>query len=224
MAWFTDDFNKFFKDLAKNNNKEWFDTNRKRYEQSVKKPFEAFVAEVIKRVQKLDPNVKIEPKDAIFRINRDIRFSKDKTPYKMTASAIVSRGGRKDHGEPGIYFELGPEHVQIFGGSYEPEKEQLEMIRRKIASDPKAFKKLYEAREFRSHFNGIEGERNKVLPPDLKEAAKLEPLIANKQFYYHATLPAKTVTDPKLMDILIDHYKAMRPMNAFLKTSPESGR
>jgi uncharacterized protein (TIGR02453 family) len=218
MSWFTADFNTFFKDLAKNNNKDWFDVNRKRYEQSVKKPFEAFVTELIKRVAKLDPAVKIEPKDAIFRINKDIRFSKDKTPYKLNASAIVSAGGRKDHADPGIYFELGPEHVQIYGGSYAPDKDQLHQIRTKIAGDLKGFKKLREATAFKAHFNGVEGERNKVLPPEFKEVAKAEPLIANKQFYFHATLPAKTVTDPRLMELVMEHYKAMRAMNTFLRT------
>ena len=216
MSWITKDFNLFFKDLARNNNKEWFDANRKRYEERVKKPFEAFVAELIERVAKLDPAVRIEPKDAIFRINKDIRFSKDKTPYKLSATAIVSPGGRKDHAVPGIYIELGPEHVQLYGGSYTPDKDQLQRIRNKIASDPKAFRKLYEAKPFKEHFNGVEGERNKVLPPEFKELAKQEPLIANKQFYFHATLPAGLVADPRLMDVVMEHYKAMRPMNAYL--------
>ena len=72
MAWFTDGFNRFFKDLAKNNNKEWFDANRKRYEAEVKEPFAAFVAEAIVRIHKLDKAVDIEAKDAIFRIHRDV--------------------------------------------------------------------------------------------------------------------------------------------------------
>jgi uncharacterized protein (TIGR02453 family) len=219
MAWFTNDFNQFFKDLAKNNNKEWFDANRKRYEASVKKPFEAFVEELIARVSKLDPRVKITPKEAIFRINKDVRFSKDKMPYKLNATAIVSAGGRKDHSDPGIYIEFGPEHLQIYGGSYSPEKEQLTMIRSKIAGDLKTFRKLYSAKDFKELFNGVEGERNKVLPAEFKEVAKEEPLIANKQFYYHATLPANKITDPKLMELVMEHYKAMRPMNAFLKTA-----
>jgi uncharacterized protein (TIGR02453 family) len=219
MAWFTNDFNQFFKDLAKNNNKEWFDANRKRYEASVKKPFEEFVEELIKRVAKLDPRVKITTKEAIFRINKDVRFSKDKIPYKLNASALVSAGGRKDHSDPGIYIELGPEHLQIYGGSYSPEKDQLTMIRRKIAGDLKTFKKLYSAKDFKELFNGVEGERNKVLPPEFKEVVNDEPLIANKQFYYHATLPAGKITDAKLMELVMEHYKAMRPMNAFLKTA-----
>jgi hypothetical protein len=103
MTCFTTDFNAFFMDLAKNNNKEWFDANRKRYESSVKKPFHAFVGEAIQRIGKLDRTVAIEPKEAIFRINRDIRFSKDKTPYKLSCSAIISPAGRKDHAVPGLY-------------------------------------------------------------------------------------------------------------------------
>lgn len=219
MAWFTNDFNAFFKDLAKNNNKEWFDANRKRYETSVKKPFEAFVAEVIKQVAKHDKNVRIEPKEAIFRINRDIRFSKDKTPYKLNKSAIVSAAGRQDHSTPGIYFELGPESVKFYGGAYEPEKEQLERIRTAIMRDPKGFRKTIETKAFTALFDGVRGEANKVLPAEFKEAAKKEPLIANKQFYVGAERPSKLVADPKLMEHLMDHYMAMCPFNAWLASA-----
>ena len=79
-VYFTPAFNKFFIDLAPNNNKDWFDVNRNRYEQDVKLPFRGFTADVIKEISKIDPTVKMEAKDAIFRINRDIRFSKDKYP------------------------------------------------------------------------------------------------------------------------------------------------
>ncbi|MCB0766561.1 MAG: DUF2461 domain-containing protein [Flavobacteriales bacterium] len=216
MAWFTNDFNAFFKDLARNNNKEWFDANRKRYEASVKKPFEVFVAEAIKRIGKHDKTVRIEPKEAIFRINRDIRFSKDKTPYKLNTSAIISPAGRKDHATPGIYFELGPESVKFYGGAYQPEKEQLERIRTAIMRDPKGFRKTIENKAFTAMFDGVLGDANKVLPVEFKEAAKKEPLIANKQFYVGAELPAKLVADPKLMDRLMDHYLAMCPFNAWL--------
>ena len=93
---FEKDFIDFFKELAQNNNKEWFDSNRKRYESSIKKPFKEFISKLISEIQLHDSEVLIEPKDAIFRINRDIRFSKDKTPYKLQTSAIVSAGGRKN--------------------------------------------------------------------------------------------------------------------------------
>jgi uncharacterized protein (TIGR02453 family) len=216
MAYFTDDFNRFFKDLAKNNNKEWFDANRKRYEASVKKPFQDFVTEAIARIAKHDKAIAIEAKEAIFRINRDIRFAKDKTPYKLNCSAIISPEGRKDHAVPGIYFELGPESVKFFGGAYQPEKDQLERIRTAIMRDGKALRKVIDAPGFKGLLGEVKGEANKVLPPEFKAHFAKEPLIANKQFYVGAERPAKWVSDPKLMDVLMEHYMALRPFNAWL--------
>jgi len=216
MAWFTADFNRFFKDLAKNNNTEWFDAGRQRYGISVKAPFVTFVAEVIARVAKLDPGVRITPREAVFRVNRDIRFSKDKTPYKLRMAALVSTAGRKDRGVPGIYFELGPEKVGIYGGCFTPVKDELHRIRRHIAVNGKEFKALRDARPFKERFGEVLGERNKVVPAEFKAALAREPLIANKQFYYMAELPPGTVEDPRLADILMEHYRAMRPLNGFL--------
>lgn len=224
MAWFSSDLNTFFKDLAKNNNKEWFDANRARYEKSVKEPFAAFVAEAIIRIGKHDKAIKLEPKEAIFRINRDIRFSKDKTPYKLECSAIISPAGRKDHAIPGIYFAFGPESLKFYGGAYLPEKDQLERIRTAIMRDGKSFRKIIEAKAFRSLFGEVQGEANKVLPAEFKAAAAKEPLIANKQFYVGAEKPAKLVTDPKLMELFMDHYLAMCPFNAWLADAMKKGR
>ncbi len=223
MAWFTPDFNKFFIELAPNNNKEWFDANRKRYEGSVKKPFEAFVAEVIKQVAKVDPKVTIDPREAIFRINRDVRFSKDKAPYKSRMSAVVAAGGRKDHSSGGIYFEIGPENVAFYGGQYMPDKEQLQRIREHIATNLGQFKKLRTAKAFVDRFGEIQGEKNKIVPKEFKEGLAKEPLIANKQFYFMAELSPKIVTDPELMAILMDHYKVMKPMNDFLAAALQKG-
>ncbi len=216
MAWFSPDFNRFFIELAANNNKDWFDLNRERYFREVKQPFERFVAEMIQRVAKVDPKVRIEPKEAIFRINRDVRFSKEKAPYKLNRSALISAAGKKDMNASGIYFELGPEHVTVYGGAYRPEKDQLERIRTRIAGNLKRFKTLQQDTQFVKYFGSVEGEANKRLPPELREAAAKEPLMFNKQFYYGAELSPKLVTSPKLPDLLMEHYAAMAPMNAFL--------
>ena len=216
MAYFTDDFNRYFKDLAKNNNKEWFDANRKRYETSVKAPFERFVTEAIQRIAKLDRAIAIEAKEAIFRINRDVRFSKDKTPYKLSTSAIISPAGRKDHAVPGIYFEFGPESVKFYGGAYQPEKDQLLRIREAILRDGKGFRKTMTSAPFIKHFGEVRGEVNKVLPQEFKAHRAKEPLIANKQFYVMAEQPAKLVIDPRLMEVFMEHYQAVRPLNEWL--------
>lgn len=214
MAYFTPDFLEFFKDLAGNNNREWFQENKKRYEQSVKKPFEVFVTDVIIAVQKEDKSVQIQAKDAIFRIYRDVRFSKDKTPYKIQVSAIISARGRKDMLSPGIYLELGPEHVRVYSGIYMPDKDSLYNIRSYIAANLSEFSKLINDKNFVEHFGHIRGDKNKIIPKEFKEVATKQPLIYNKQFYYFGEMDAKVVLDKDLLGKVLSFYKASKPLKA----------
>ncbi len=222
MAYFTKEFLKFFKELEKNNQREWFHANKKRYEEHVKKPFEEFVAVMIDKMQAIDSRIMITPKDAIFRIHRDVRFSKDKSPYKVQVSGIISKGGRKDMSTPGIYLQLDHKEFGIYSGAYMPDKNQLQGIREAIASDPKGFKKLISAKAFVNKFGTIQGEQNKRIPKEFKEIAEEQPLIANKQFYYMAALPANTALDDKLVKTVLDYYKASIPVSRFLSEAMSS--
>lgn len=223
MKYFSEDFTKFFKGLSKNNHKEWFDQNRSTYENAIKKPFYNFVEEMILRVREDDPSVLITPKDAIFRINRDIRFSKDKTPYKTQVSAIVSPGGRKDHTTPGIYFEIGADNLRLYGGLYMLEKEQLYRVRSYIAANLKQFDKLINDKKFKKFYGGaIHGEKNKVIPKEFQEVAKKQPLLYNKGFYYFAKLDPKLITDPKLADKMMEGYHIAKPLKVFLSKALEN--
>jgi len=224
MTYFTKEFIKFFKELEKNNEREWFHANKKRYEEHAKKPFESFVALMIDRMQAIDPTIVITPKDAIFRIHRDVRFSKDKSPYKVQVSGIISKGGRKDMSTPGIYLQLNHKEFGIYSGAYMPDKNQLQGIREAIASDPKQFKKLISAKAFTNKFGSIQGEKNKRIPKEFKEIMETEPLIANKQFYYMKSLPAETILDPKLPKIVLDYYKASIPVSNFLSEAMNNDR
>jgi uncharacterized protein (TIGR02453 family) len=126
MKFFNPDFIDFFKELAANNHKDWFDLNRKRYEQSVKKPFAAFTQYMIDVIAKENSDFNdLLAKDCIFRINRDIRFSNDKTPYKTMSSAVIATGVKKSTAINGIYFEFSAEHVRVYGGIYEINKEEI---------------------------------------------------------------------------------------------------
>lgn len=216
MSFFSKDFLAFFKELAANNNKAWFDENRKRYKKSVKEPFVSFIAELINEVRKINPDVQITPKEAIFRINRDIRFAKDKTPYKTQVSAIVSPGGRKDKTSPGLYIELDPEKVRIYGGVYMCDKHQLHAIRSSIVSNAKTFEKAINNKDFKKYYGEILGEKNKRIPKEFQAAHENQALIANKQFYYYGDLSPNKVFDPKLIEIVIDYYKAASPVRDFL--------
>ncbi len=217
MKYFDSDFLAFFKELAANNHKDWFDENRKRYEKSVKKPFEKFVAALIEESRQLDPSISAQAKDCIFRINRDIRFSKDKSPYKLDRSAIISEKGRKDHSSPGFYVALGPEHISVGGGAYFLQKEQLEAVRQHIANSSKKIDALLDDPNFVNLFGEIKGEENKRLPKELAEAAEKQPLLFKKQFYYMTTLDPDLVETDDLMPTVIQHFSAGAPISAFFK-------
>ncbi|NNC85280.1 MAG: DUF2461 domain-containing protein [Bacteroidia bacterium] len=217
MAYFNKDFIKFFKELAANNNKAWFDENRKRYITSVKEPHVAFVEDIANKIHKLDKTVETDPKKCIFRINRDIRFSKDKTPYKTYLGAVIAKGGKKGVDFPGYYLELGPEGFKIYGGLYVLDKTKLEKVRKHIAKDPKVLRKLLNAKAFKTGFGEIRGEKNKIVPKQFKEALEKEPLIANKQFYYFKKFPASKITDAKLDQIVLKEVKTLMPLNDYFR-------
>lgn len=216
MSFFKQDFLDFFMELAPNNNKDWFDVNRKRYENFVKKPFQDFVQHLINQVAKTDKTFKgLEAKDCIFRINRDIRFSNDKSPYKLMVSAVVAPNGKKSKAVNGIYFELGPEHVRVYGGIYEIEKEDLYLVREGIAKNLKEFQTLINEPAFKKTFGTILGEKNKIIPAEFKESAEKEVLLFNKQFYFFAEFPAEKVLDSKLDQLILDCFEIGKPVEQF---------
>ncbi|MBX2871565.1 MAG: DUF2461 domain-containing protein [Saprospiraceae bacterium] len=222
MAFFTDDFCGFFRELAKNNNRDWFHDHKKRYEASVKKPFEAFVAEMLDRINKEDPRVQITPKDAILRINRDIRFSKDKTPYNLHRTAFLSAGGRKDKEIPGFFLRLSPEMIGVMAGAYQPSKENLQKIRTSITNNTSDLNKILDNKSFIDKFSAIKGEQNKRIPKEFQTAAATIPLVANKQFYLMTELSSDWITKDDLVDHLMTYYHTARPFNDFLQNAMES--
>ena len=216
MAFFQKDFLDFFIELAPNNNKDWFDLNRKRYENSVKEPYKKFVNHIISKLAEIDPTFKeLEAKDCIFRINRDIRFSKDKQPYKMQVSAVVSPLGKKSKAINGVYFELGPEHLRVYGGVYEIDKDDLLTVREGIAENIAEFQKTYNNPLFVKTFGELKGEKNKIIPKELKLAAEKEPLIFNKQWYFYTQFEPERILFDNLDETIINCYKAGRPVEEF---------
>jgi uncharacterized protein (TIGR02453 family) len=216
MPYFSQDYLNFFMELAANNHKDWFDLNRARYEKHVKKPFSAFTQALIERLAVQNPEFKdLLAKDCIFRINRDIRFSKDKTPYKLMCSAVVSPEGKKSTAINGIYYELTPEHVRVYGGVYEIDKEALQELREGIASNLADFNNLITHPDFVAFYGNIHGEKNKLLPAELKSAGLEQPLLYNKQFYFYATFPAALMLEDQLLDTLLKAYEIGRPLESF---------
>lgn len=219
MAYFDRDFISFFSELKNNNNKEWFDANRKRYEKSVKKTFVQFIGAMIKNIQAHDPDLKIEPSDCILRINRDIRFSTDKTPYNTHVTAFISNGGKKDKTKPGFFLRFTAHEIGIMIGCFHPDKNQLQKIRAAIASDPTTFTQIINGKSFKNKFGVLKGEENKRIPSELIEAVKTQPLIARKQFYATAMLDSTNLLRDDLPSILMDYYHAARPVNIYFENA-----
>ena len=216
MKYFTDDYLSFFRELSTNNHKEWFHAQKKRYETSIKKPFEVFVNDLIGEIRKHDPSLAVEAKDCILRINRDIRFSKDKSPYNLHCTAFISNGGRKDKSIPGIFIRLSTEMIGIMGGCFGPSKEQLTSIRTSISDDVKGFRKLIEDSSFFEKFGEIKGEEIKRIPKEWQEAHQQEPLIAKKQFYFMAEQKPELITSDQLKETIMNYWHVARPVNEYL--------
>lgn len=219
MKYFNSNFIKFFSELSKNNSKDWFDKNRKTYQKEVKEPFKDLIEEMISQIQKYEPEVKINPSQAIMRINRDIRFSKDKTPYNAHVAANISKFGKKDKSYPGFYIQLSEKNILVYGGAYVLSTDQLERVRNRISKNLKEFKSIYSDKEFVKYYQEIEGEKHKRLAEEFKILLEKEPLIANKQFFYSGELDAKLITSERLADELMKYYKAGSALNRFLQTA-----
>jgi uncharacterized protein (TIGR02453 family) len=214
---FTEAYYEFFIGLSSNNNKTWFDVHRTEYEREVKGFFQRFVGSVLEKVTAVDARFgDLQPKDCIFRINKDIRFSKDKSPYKLHSSAAIQLGGRKQMSAGGMYIEFGPELCAIYSGVYLPEKDNLRLIRERIAADPKGFEKIIKDKNFVQIFGEVLGEKNKRIEADLMVAAKEQPLIFNKQFYVrHLVEPEETMRDD-FDDYVVKVWNASRAYNDFI--------
>lgn len=219
MKYFTTEFINFFKELESNNNTDWFHANKKRYEADVKKPFTQFISDFIDEIRKHDPGLNKEAKDCILRINRDIRFAKDKSPYNTYYTAFVSNGGRKDKSVPGIYLRFAPDMIGVMAGFYGGSSEQVANIRNEIAAEPKKFNALIHEKAFVKAFDKIQGESVKRIPSDLKLAAEKEPLVLNKQWYVIARREAELMLSDDLMAEMMSYYQLARPLNDFLTSA-----
>lgn len=216
MAYFTKETLNLLKKLKKNNNREWFNENKLQYIENVKEPFEVFIGDLIEAMNPYFESLPITAKDAIFRIYRDVRFSKDKTPYKTKVSAIISPGGRKDKIIPGIYLEISPEDMRVYSGLYQLDSKQLFNVRSHITHNLDEFKSLISSSNFVNTFTEIKGEKNKRIPKEFEDDAIEQPLLYNKQFYFFTSWPAETIYDKNLIQKVIETYTIAQPVSEFL--------
>jgi uncharacterized protein (TIGR02453 family) len=209
----------FLKDLAKNNSLEWFHANKKRYEAQVKEPFLALLEEIVVKAVKFEPELATTPlKSMMFRINRDIRFSKDKSPYKTYLAATIGEGGTRNKLYPATYLHLGLDQGYVCSGAYWFEdKETLTRVRRFLIKNDKRFKKLVEDKKWKAAFGGMLGHKNKRLGPEFAAAAERQPLLYNTQLYWCAEFKPKQALEKNFAGYVSEMMKTGIPLNEFLR-------
>jgi len=207
----------FFKELAKNNNKEWFHANKKTYDKAVRGAFVAIVEALIPQLQLLEPDISPLAKDALFRINRDIRFSKDKTPYNTIMKASFAPGGKRSTA-PGFYLGISAEHLHVGGGIFKLDSPSLKRVRQAIAEQTDEFLSIVAAETFIAHFGEVKGERAKRLDKQLQATLERTPLVANKQFFAMQQIPLNGYYNTTaILDVIMENLRAVHPMNQFIK-------
>jgi uncharacterized protein (TIGR02453 family) len=195
---------KFLKELTANNNRDWFQANKDRY-QVAQTEAKAFLEEVEKALNKFD---QIEKKK-LFRIYRDVRFSKDKTPYNTALRMSLGRDGHYRRG--GYYIQIGPGVTKVGGGFYNPNPADLKRIRDNIALDATPLRKILKSKAFKSNFGELLGEQLKTSPKGYDKEHPDIDLLRYKSMYVFRSFTDKEAKGQDMVKDIAKTYKAIRP-------------
>lgn len=207
----------FLRELAQNNNREWFRKNKPRYEK-LRGELESFINKLIPEIHKFDPSIgMVAARDCVFRIYRDIRFSANKVPYKTNMGAYISEAGRKGR-RAGYYIHLDPDESFLGGGLYMPPADVLKLIRQEVYFNSGALKQIMEVPEFQRVYGGIHDMDDKLKKPpkDFPADFKDIELLKHKSYTVWHTLTPAELSSAALLDDIAVKFRIMHPFNAFL--------
>ena len=207
----------FLKKLGKNNNREWFQANKKAFD-AAQDNVTAFAGYLIGEAGKFDDEVAaVDPKSCVFRIYRDVRFSKDKSPYKVNLGAYIAPGGRKSM-QPGYYFHLQPGASFIAGGKHRPDGPELLKIRTAVANNTDEFLKIVNNKSFTDVLGNLWNDRLKSVPKGFNPEHKAAEYLKLKEFMAFSELhDDKALTSAEFPKQLVAMMKEMYPLVAFLR-------
>ena len=218
-AYFTPASFRFFEELDKNNNRLWFNKNKERYINEVRNPMSEFIIAMQEPLSKLSSHLVADPRPvggSMFRIYRDTRFAKDKTPYKTQAAIHFRHSVGKDVHGPGLYFHFGPAENGMGGGIWHPETAILRQIRQYIADHGKVWKGILAAPDFVKTYGEIRGDTLKRVPREFDADHPLAEYLKLKDFFAFHNLTRKQVTGSNLVDEMMAAFEALSPLMAFL--------
>jgi len=208
----------FLKAIKSNNNKEWFDANKEKYLEA-KAEYEVFIDSLLKGIHKFDKKISsdLKGKDCTFRIYKDVRFSKDKTPYKSNFGASINPGGKKSL-VAGYYLHIEPGASFLAGGVYMPEPEMLNAIRQEIDYNSAAFLKILKSAGFKKYFKGLDEDgKLKTAPKGFEKDHPQVEILKNKHFVVSYPLSDKQLEDKSLESTILSGFKAMHPFLEYLR-------
>ena len=217
-AYFTTATFAFLKDLTENNKREWFHENKDRYEVEVRGPAQRFIMDFGAHLKTLSEHFRSDPRTvggSMFRIHRDTRFSKDKTPYKTAIGIQFRHELGKDAHAPGYYLHIDRGGCFAGAGMWHPDSASLKKVREAIVEDPQAWRRTVDAKRFRDTYV-LEGDRLKRPPRGFDPDHPLVEDLKRKDFIGVAEIPKKMITDPKLPEELTKVLRAGTPLVEFL--------
>jgi uncharacterized protein (TIGR02453 family) len=215
----------FFRQLARNNKREWFQAHKAQYDQHVHAPALELCARVIDDLRGFAADHACEPKRSLFRIYRDTRFAKDKTPYKTHVAAVFPRAGMGKTTCAGFYFAVSHESVEIAAGMYMPGPEELAAVRAALAADGgKALRKLIAAPGLRKRAGALLGGKLARVPKGFDPAHPAADLLRMKQWYFDVTLPASAALEPSIRKQIATRFRAMAPVVHYLNSAALAAR
>ena len=210
----------FLGELKKNNNRDWFGRNKERYLRDVQEPMLQLVEALERPLHKLSPHLNVVAKSmggSLFRIYRDVRFSKDKTPYKARVAARFPYKKGREASPLGLYLSIDPERCYVAGGSWRPPTPLLQKIRQRIADEPKVWKQATSGAAFDKQFpDGLSGEQLQRVPRPFAKDHPLADDLRRKDLIVVHEIPLKTVTAADFPKEIVTTYKAMTPLMKFL--------
>jgi len=206
----------FFRALTRHNNRDWFQPRKQIFEEKLKQPMCELVGAVNRAMLDFAHNYVTDPEKAIYRIYRDTRFSKDKTPYKDHLAANFRWRGAGRHERAGYYFAISPKEVAIGGGLYMPDKDVLLALRQHIAENHARMRKILSAPKLRKLLGELQGEQLTRGPKGFPTEHPAADLLRFKQFILYVQLGPEMATTPALYREIVERFRVMTPFIEFL--------
>jgi uncharacterized protein (TIGR02453 family) len=216
---FPKDFFAFFRELKANNNRVWFEENKQRFRDSVQAPMSDFIAAMAPRLAKISKHFVADPRPnggSMFRIYRDVRFARDKRPYKEHAACHFRHALGRDVHAPGFYMHVSPTETHFGGGLWMPPPDALAKVREAIAARPAAWKKVLGDRAFTKHFDAVGGDALSRPPRGFDPEHPFIADIKKKSFYAMREEGVKSASSPKFVDEISDTFASVSPLMKFL--------